>query len=194
MHNFSQIAIKLLNDYRSLIRRQFSPEESVQRLAELGLDKRLPSHEVILYRLVMRVVQAASEKHLNSQASLKYSGVEQFLQHVKATLSIYRLEGNKVIHATQAAARAMISAIQLISLNAERRTPQIAAQLDAAASEIAKYGMEEQKTALLNSLGVRLQEDVDFFLPILNSYKNYLLDNAYPNEEELKEELITSVA
>ena len=184
MHNFSKIAVKLLKAYKSLLKKQLRPEDSDKRLSSLGLDKRLPTHEIALYELVNQIIHKVHTETKTVQSYLKFSGIEQFIQHMKHELSFYKLEGNMIIHTTQATSDAMIQAIQIMGLPVEKHSPPMFSKLQVAASLVARYGVEEQKTVFLNSLKSHLHRNVDFLQPLLNEYEGYLAENS---PDELKE-------
>ncbi len=184
MHNFSQTAIKLLSDYKNLLKKQLDPNESARKLAQLGLDKRIPKREGDLYRLLLKVVKKAHMEENDAPSRLRYSGIDRFVRHMKEALDNYRLENGQVIHMSQTASRAMIEAIQLIPLPELKLTDGVAAKLDSCAHLIAKYGAEEQKKVFMNSIKMHLSRRVEFFLPLLNRFRGHLAESICLEESE----------
>lgn len=184
MYEFPEIAKKLLKEYKSLIKRHLSAEEGVQKLSELGLDRKLPARENALYHLLLEVINKTSAEVGILQSRLRYSGAYQFLQHMKDVVSAYRLEQGRVIHVPKTVSKAMIQGIQLMSLPEQKLSTSIAKQLEEYALYVAKYGLDEQKSVFLNSLKSHLPRHRDFFQPLLNCYQHYLSASlAYPESE-----------
>src|ERR1700704_3685496 len=96
MHNFAQNAIKIINDYKNLIRRQLSNQESSVKLMELGLDRRLTADDLPLFNLLQKIRQQAKQQTNSAQASLRYSGICQFLEHIDEFLAPYFIADEKV--------------------------------------------------------------------------------------------------
>ncbi|HVV68465.1 MAG TPA: hypothetical protein VHE99_05455 [Gammaproteobacteria bacterium] len=185
MHNFSQTAIKLLNDYKNILKKNLYSQEIDKKLAQAGLDKRLPRRDSELYRLLVKVIKKASLEENSTPSRLRYSGIDHFAQHMKSVLDNYRLENGRVIHAAQTASRAMIEAIQLIPLPEARLTESVAAKLDQCAQMIARYGVDEQKKIFMNSLKTHLPRQADFFTPLLNKFREYLAESICLEESEI---------
>ena len=190
MHNFSQIAIKLLTDYKNLLKKQLNPTESAKKLVQSGLDKRFPRRDPELYRLLVKVIKKANQDENNIPSRLRYSGIDHFIQHMKSVLDNYRLEDGQVIHGAQTASRAMIEAIQLIPLPESRLTESIAAKLDKCAKMIAIYGVDEQKKIFMNSIKTHLPRQTDFFLPLLNKFREHLAESICLDEAEVYMDII----
>ncbi len=187
MSTFSEISTKLLVDYKNLLKRHHSPAERDEKLNKLGLARKQVKHndEITLYRLITHVIKDVEHwVSSNVQTASWYSGVDEFLQHMKAVVAPYRLDGNKIIHITQAASRAVVEAIQLMSLPDPRLTPAIAHQLNNSGLLIVKYGTKEQQGIYINGLKARAQRNLQFFLPLIDHYHKHWEEHVASSEME----------
>jgi len=176
MNNFAQTATKLLREYKNILKKQLTEAESAKQLADLHLNRRLPTRELTLYKLVHKIIDNADRffDENNSHSRLRYSGISQFLLYMKSEMAFYQLDNNKVIHTTQSASKAMIDAIQLMSLPEARLSQDVYTKLDSCCSLIAHYGVKEQRIAFTNSLKSQLIRHINFFQPLFQSYQQYL--------------------
>lgn len=173
MYHFSQHAIKLLNEYKNLLRKHVDSDEISTRLTQLELEQ-LPEHESDLYRLIVTVIELEAEAHRNCASNLRYSGLRTFREHLQDFIAIYRLEGDRVIHPGQTASRAAIQAIQLMGLEERRLDAAVVGQLDTCGQLIAKYGEEAQKMAFFSALKLQTQRCPRVFIPLLTKFRHYL--------------------
>lgn len=193
MHHFFQTAIKLLQKYKSLLRKQLSLAEYRQKLLELQLDKRLPQDEVVLYHLLEQIVSRAQAENPTMQSpavGLRYSGSSQSIQDMRELLAHYHIEGRNVIHTVQVASRAMVEAIQLMVLPEVKRDQQVAIRLDSCSLKIAQYGMKEQHLSFWNSLKTKVNQDGAFFSPLLDQYEEYLERHTAEDQQVVKRSLL----
>lgn len=184
MQNFTQVASKLLLEYRNLIKKH-SPEDSAERLAIFGLNKKITDQDVVLYQTIIKILQVEGEDQLALKPSLRYSGITQFLNHLQEFIAEFRLFKGKVVHPGQASSRAMIELIQLLSLPHSRLNEAMSNRIQNSLWVIAKLGDEQQKSRLFNALEEQLNRLPLFFTPLLNKYSHFLnLDHAAEAEEE----------
>lgn len=177
MQNFFKISSKLLQGYKSILRKQLSREGYHTRLEQLQWGRSLPRQPVVMYQLLARIVEVTpiEEQKLNEEPSrLRYSGGGQFFRDLRELLAQYHADGDELIHASQEASSAMVTAIQLMVLPSVGRSMETATQLQDCVLKIARFGMKEQRQLLFNSLEKHLHQDKTFFLPILEHYQLYL--------------------
>ncbi|MFT3741871.1 MAG: hypothetical protein QM752_04240 [Gammaproteobacteria bacterium] len=174
MHDFFQTAVKLLTSYKTLVRRQLSHPESTEQLAQLGLHKRLPTRESDLYHLCVKVMHKLYEEVENLSLGGKYSGFDQFLDHMRTSLSCYHLDNDRVIHIAQKVSKVMLEAIQLMPKVTIQLTDQLADKLEFCSSYVAQHGLPEQKKAFLNSLHSHSSRNSHFFQPLLDNFQKTL--------------------
>ncbi len=185
MYNFSQTAVKLIRDYKTVVKKQFSTKEVELKLAELQLNKRLPTKEAALYGLLEKIVQKSGEYEVTPQSRLRYCGTKQLVQHIKKVLDLYHMENRRVINSAQLASRAMIDAIQLMSLPKGKRTEEVASKLQSCSVAIAQNGSEEQKKIFVNSLQSYVDRDRDFFSPLLDYFRRSSSEYNFSVTEEV---------
>lgn len=176
MNPFAQTIIKLLNHYKAIIRKYLSSTEWSEKIEALELRRKnlREDNEVALYYKAQRVLDDMTQRLSNSPVSYWYSGLDEFHQHFKSILSEYQIEDKKIVHAGQQASRAMVLALQLIKTPDGQRSHQVAQQLDQCGHIIAKYGSLEQQTMFSKALRNFQQQDVNFFLPLLQKFEDYM--------------------
>jgi len=194
MYKFSHVAVKLLRDYKTLIRKLPS-QESEDKLASLQLDKRLPAKESALYEMLANVIRVEDEERRQAvrQSRTRYCGWTQLLKHMKKVIDLYTVENKKVVNSTQLASRSMIEAIQLMMLPSNKRNIALADKLKTCAEHVAKHGSEEQKQIFHDSLQTYAAHDDVFFRPLLERFEDHrrslrAQSNCSANEESIFEE------
>src|SRR4051794_38688117 len=111
MSIFSEHILKLINDYKRLLRRYLSNSEREKTIISLGIKRKSLKYDndVILYNKAHRVLSDIMywSSKLNRVAG-EYSGVDEFYQHLQNYLSNFRVEHNVVVHISQHASRALV--------------------------------------------------------------------------------------
>lgn len=176
MYNFSQLAIKLLQDYKTIVKKQLSVSESEQKLAQLRLNERLPNNDNVLYKMLINVVQEEETDQFAPKSRLRYCGISQLLHHIKKILGLYRIENKKVVNSAQLASKAIIDAIQIMALPKIKRTEDAVAKLDVCVTHVAKHGTSDQKNMFDKSLKTYIKQDEGFFKPFLQRFQENTLD------------------
>ncbi len=178
MHHFSAVAMKTLQRYKALLKKQCSSIEYRKKLQELQLDRSLPREDTELYNLLNHVVQTLEADGLGESEvtanGLRFSGGSQSIQDMRDLLASYHVDTGRVVHTSQMAARAMVHAIQLMVLPAMKHDETVADQLDEYSLKIARYGVKEQHLSFWNSLKTQVGKHSGFFTPLLDRYQRYL--------------------
>lgn len=150
MRLFYHNILKAINDYKNIIKKNFTPAERQALLTKLGI-RRLAlknANEAKLYAIGIAIVQEL-EQHIQliekQQSVNYYFGAEEFLQHLKKILNGHVVENGVVINAAQKASGALIKAIQLLSVNQTTLSNDLTEQMYICAKIIAKHGSPEQK-------------------------------------------------
>jgi hypothetical protein len=171
MKTFHQDISSLMWDYKNkILRKHLNSDERAAKLNELGLHGEVleQSDEVTLYHKMQHVISDVENWIArNIQPAAWYSGMEEFLQHSKKTISNYQIEDDKVMNTMQTAAHAMINAIQLMSLPEEKLSASTRAKIESYALIIVKYGSGEQQQIFINALKNHIARAPQFFNPIL---------------------------
>ena len=169
MSVFSETMIRAISDYRTLLRRHLSQVDRMLKLKKLNLkNDDLYRNDMRLYQaglLIIEDMEANSSGPLRSYYS--YSGVTQFCEYLKEYLSNYYVEKNQVIHRAQKASRAQLSAIQLMSLPAERLNNTISQQLFDCNQMIVTYGSQEQCELHLQTLERSQVDNPGFYTSLI---------------------------
>lgn len=174
---FAETMQKAIQKYRQLLRKFLPQAERVNKLNQLNLkNPELYGSELWLYETGYRIVNDI-KGHLSPshQSYYAYSGVEKFADFLKIFLDNYEVEGEHVIHRAQIASRAMVKAIQLITLPREELTEEVEKELAELNHTVASYGSKEQKelhqSALQNALRRQQEENIGFYKTVLSHFK-----------------------
>jgi len=167
---FSEVILKAISDYKLLLRKIYSTREATAKIKGLGL-KRTQLREVDdvqLYNIALIMINNL-EGYVSSHGSKSngsYFGAEEFLRYLKNFLSVYTIEGNKVIHTAREAARAVVEAIQLVTLPEKEITKEIFSRLSRCIDMVNRHGNIEH-IAILNDAIKRNKKGI---LSYLNRY------------------------
>ena len=109
-------------------------------------------------------------------AANEYSGLEEFLPHLKNTLRQYYLHGNSVINAEQHASRVIVESIQLLGKPCCETTTQ---QLKKNITLLRQLGRREELEKLHKALLVMTPNAPDRCLPLIEFIENDQHDNSH---------------
>lgn len=174
---FAETMQKAISKYRQLLRKFLPQTERLAKLQELDLkNAQMYTNELWLYETGRKIVaDVQNNLRPDNQGYYAYSGVEKFAGFLKEFLDNYEVEEDQVIHRAQIASRAMVKAIQLITLPRENLTEDVEKELTALNHIIANYGSKDQKelhkTALQNTLRRQQEENINFYKSILCNFK-----------------------
>lgn len=143
---FSDTILKVIFDYRQLLKRHLKVGERRAKLKALGLSSECdPTDEVALYALA-EVIAKDLEGSLASLPAgyYTYSGMQKFFEHLNALLSEYKIEEGRVIHKTQHASRALLHVIQNLMHSGSKLSLAIRDKSLSCARVVAAYGSSEQ--------------------------------------------------
>lgn len=174
---FAETMQKAIQKYRQLLRKFLPQAERVGKLNALGLKNgQMYENELWLYETGYRIINdIKSNLTPDTQGYYAYSGVEKFADFLKQFLDSYEVQGDHVIHRAQIASRAMVKAIQLITLPREHLTDDVEKELVTLNHTIASYGSKEQKelhrSALQNALRRQQEENIGFYKSVLFNFK-----------------------
>lgn len=155
MSIFSASIVKLVNDYKRLLRRYLPNSEREKAIINLGIKRKSLrfDNDVILYNKAHRIlndIEYWTEK--TKRTAAEYSGVDEFYQHLKDCLSNYRVENSVVVHANQKASCALVQAIQLISSSEADSSDTNASKLNDCILTVEKFGTPEERKMLAKAL------------------------------------------
>ena len=179
MSVFVQTATQIINDYKRLLSKLVSATTDRQdRLKTMRLKRKdlRSSTEVDLYIKIKDIIADLENwQRKSTRESLEYSGLENFIEHVKSSFNEFRLtSSNKVVHGRQKASCALIEAVQLMSMPDPKLTSDLYERLDQCSQIIAKFGTQDQQIAYNKALQVHRERNASFFHPLVDSFKRYL--------------------
>lgn len=176
MSIFSETMKKSISIYRQMLRKYLPQAERINKLQQLNLkNSQLYENDIALYHTGHAIV-ADIEKNLDHSAYgyYAYSGVGSFASHMKNFLENYVIDGTQVIHCSQKASRALVQAIQYLTLPREKLSDEIADKLVKCNTVIARFGSEEQRelhrTTLQNTIRRYQDQNTAFYRSVLNNF------------------------
>lgn len=188
MLTFSHTILKLLNEYKSILKKQLPQQQAwTAKVQALGLKRKILKYddEITLYRKALAVVDDL-ELRIKNETDIPawHSGLEKFGQFLKETLAEYQIENNKVVHTSQQASRAIVEAFQLMQTPNATFNSIIERKLDQCGQTIARYGSQAQQDMFSNALKEYQCNDVNFFLRLSTNFECYLEEftNFFNNE------------
>ncbi len=183
MSIFSETMKKGISIYRSMLRKYLPQAERVNKLQQLNLkNPQLYENEIALFHTGYTIVNDI-EKNLADATNgyYSYSGVSSFAHYLKSFLTNYEIEGQHVIHRSQKASRALVQAIQLLSLPPNKLTEEIADKLSQCNSVIASYGSKEQcelhHNTLQNTIRRQQEQNTAFYRSVLHNFQRHAAQN-----------------
>lgn len=177
MSIFSEHILKLLNDYKRILKRHLSTKEREKTIIDLGLKRKSLKFDTdaILYNKAHRVLKdieywTAKYNH----AATEYSGIDEFYSHLKKYLNNYRIDSSQIVHMTQQVSCALVKAIQLISLPDAMLCDSHTHKLDDCIQTVVKFGTKDQRIMLAKALHNQKNRTATIFTPALDNFvKNH---------------------
>lgn len=176
MSIFSDTMTHAISEYRLLLRRHLTQVERMTKLQKLKLrDEQLYDSDVTLFE-AGRVIIADMETNeaAKPQGYYSYSGMHEFCTHLKKYMSNYEIENGKVVHRAQKASRAMLKAIQLMSLPRENLNDEVSQQLCDCNQMIVEFGSDEQCEFQLQALSKQQATHPGFYTRIIAHFESLL--------------------
>lgn len=168
MSIFTETIARAISDYRYLLRRNLPQSERVAKLQALELrDPELYEDEIRMYRTALMIVSDIEENMDTKEKNYySYSGIGKFSRYLREYLDNYEIENGKLIHKAQKASRAMIEAIQLISLSTSF-DDELRKKLIDCNKIVLSFGSSEQQELYKSNLEQHAMRNEDFFAPII---------------------------
>lgn len=178
MSIFSETMKTAISIYRGMLRKHLPQDIRLSKLNALNLkNPELYENEVALYHTghsIVLDIERSVDRSVGGYYS--YSGVKHFADHLKTFLNHYELDGDCVVHRSQRASRALLQAIQLLTLPREKLTPEVANELTQCNEVIAQYGSEEQKelhkSTLQKTIRHQQEQNTSFYRSVLTHFQD----------------------
>lgn len=172
---FAETISKAINNYRYLLRRHLTQAERITKLQSLRLkDPETYSSDMSLYRTAVRIIKDIEENiGIPEQGYYSYSGIGKFCDYLKEYLSNYEVENGHLVHRAQKASRAMLEAIQLISLSDNFDDPLKKKLIDCNKIVVA-FGSNEQQELFKLNIERQITRNPDFLEPVLDDLERRL--------------------
>lgn len=184
MSIFSEHVLKLLNNYKRLLRRYVSTSEREKIIINLGIKRKSLKfdNDVILYNKAHRVIKDIEywTSKINRNAA-EYSGIDEFYQHVKKYLSQYRVENGIIVHVNQKVSCALVQAIQMIPLLESKLSDKHVSKLDDCIQTVVKFGTHDQRVMLAKALSKQRKHPTQssLFTPALDNFVASYCENSH---------------
>jgi hypothetical protein len=157
MTAFRETCIKIVNLYRSLLKKNLSPREQVLhvKLLDISVAKVKAKTDVELFLLGKSLLA-----ELETGSAKNFEGSAKVTDLIKAQLADYSIVRGKILNSRQQTARALISAIQLAKLPENKCSKTAKKELAKHKKVVAKLGTDEQKRILEEALQYLLVEEM----------------------------------
>ena len=172
MSTFSQIMLKAINDYKSLLRKSLPTNKSSVKIKELGIKRKQikAMSEVQLHNIGTIICNELEQNIHTGKCSNYYCGIEEFVEYLKKILTSYGIENNQIINTKQKASQAMLEAIQLMALPEDKLDASTAIKLNQCVYNITKYGDKEQLQILTEAIKAHKQRATIFFCKLWENF------------------------
>ena len=186
---FAETIAKAIQEYRTMLRKYLPQSERMLRLTRLNLkDPKIYESDASLYQTAIAIVEdIEASNNLADDGYYAYSGIAQFAKFLRVYLNKYEIEGEQVIHRTQKASRAIVQAIQLITLPANRLSEGVANQLYRCNKLIGEFGSHEQHELHMGNLTKYKTADEAFFGPVIEHFQQ-MVAQAQAEEQRQQQE------
>lgn len=176
MSIFSETMVQAISEYRALLRRNLNQVERMIKLQQLGLrDSDLYENELSLYQTGLAIVADIKKNMVSESPSYyAYSGVQQFCEHLCEYLSQYSIENDQIVHRTQKASRAVMNAVQWMSLPRERLDETMVKKFFECNKVVVLNGSKEQCELLLQTFSRQQMQNPGFYTRIIAQMESLL--------------------
>lgn len=191
MYVFAKVAIKLLNEYKSVLKKHLSRQDWTATINHLGLRRktlRNDSETILFVKAQNAKKDLAKRLSQYSNPPSWYSGLDEFNQYFKNALDEYQLIDGKILNAAAEASRALVDAYQLMKMPNAKRDTAIAAKIENCSQIVAKFGSREQQIMFSKALKNYKHEDVNFFHPLIKAFEKHINDFTafFEDDEEVR--------
>jgi hypothetical protein len=173
MIDFCNTILKIISDYKYILRKLLPPTQATIKIRELGIKRWhiKVATPVELYNIALRIRQELQKQlsvintNKKKTSNSYYNGPEKFLSYLEEILANYRLENNQVVHLGEQASTALIAAIQLITNN--NKATNYLQQIKNYGNIVVANGSSEQKKIFYDAIN-KYQENLrdEFMLAI----------------------------
>jgi hypothetical protein len=174
MSVFSKYILKLLNEYKRLLKRYLPVKEQKKAIINLGIKRKSLKfdNDVIFYNKAHRVLKDIEYwKEQFNRTATEHSGIDNFYHYLKSYLSHYRIENGVIVHITQKVSCALVQAIQLISLPASKLNENNVSKLNDCVHMISQFGSKDQQKMLAKALNPKNSDhNVRSLSPVLDNF------------------------
>lgn len=187
MSTFSINITKLLDEYKSILRKMLPLKEANAKIYRLKLvNKQLSqvTKDITLYKIAHNVISDANKltKELANHQSYSFK-LFDYAEQLKNTLNDFCIEDEKVIHPKQEASRRILEAIQLLSLPNTKINSALLERIKTCTEAVSKYGSPEQceqLAALIKNKSSNEKEQTGY-LPILSAAQFTIIAKSQKN-------------
>lgn len=131
--------------------------------------------DIELYQRAQEVLEAMrSMLQQSNKTASWYSGVDEFFEHFKHTLSVVMIHDGRLVHGPQRAAVALVHSIQILGLPMESCTAALTESLYEYGGLIASLGNREVQQYYLKLLSDHRMQDHALARTLLASFKQRL--------------------
>lgn len=161
MIEFSEVALKIISDYKLLLRKIYYVEEAALKIKELKLKRsQIKRNDNIFLYNVVKGIHNHLERYVvdKGKSSPSYFfGADELLQYTTNFMSNYQIVEDKLLHVSREASRAVIEVIQIVALPEHKLTKEIYKRLFKCVGFVSKFGKIEHITLLNDAMNQNKQ-------------------------------------
>ena len=162
MSTFSVSIIKILVEYKVILRSFLTLKEANARIHRIGLanKKMLCANDLVLYKIANNTLADLKLfiKKLDPD-SLWCKKSQDYYDRLQKAILDFCIEGNKVVNIQQEISRLALEVIQILTLPTEKINPKMLERIHGAIEKIRQYGSFEQcqkLEALIKESGLKI--------------------------------------
>ncbi len=176
---FTDTMLYMVSKYRSMLKKLVPQPERVKIHVRLDLkNPQLYENRVMLYNLGYKIIAHLKELDVSKKEKgyYSYSGPRKFTKHLEDFLNNYIVENNTVIHRAQKTSRALVKAIQLLTLPEDELNEKAIENLVQCNRIIAKCGSPEQQSLHKSTLknAANAHNNASFYVKALSNFNQFL--------------------
>jgi hypothetical protein len=150
MCDFSNFILKIISEYKALLRRHFTAQEVTKKIRRLKLNRMCirDTNNLSLFYIGEKIIKdlekyVATRYENRTSSTSFYFGAEEFLKHFKRGMAEYCVADDSVIHTKKAASCAMVEAIQLLDTPESEMNMEVCTKLDRCLGLVVEHGTPE---------------------------------------------------
>lgn len=173
-----QALIKIIRDYKQILKRHMSAQDSSIKFQQLGIKRNDLRHanSQMLMSKVNAILEDLNSLLEEKNRSISYCGLTRFAQHIRKHIKDHKLTDQaQLIHTNKKASKSVVHAIQLMSMGPlEPNLGKLQNHIQTAL----KYGSSDQNKLLIKALKQHSTRHADVIVPLIHLAERTLQQRA----------------